>query len=133
MKTSSASYSNAVVKSKVQWQVRKPLASHTSLNKYGKVVSANSYSRRETLFQTMFFQTFPAIRVFTVTLFMEAWSNFILYLIKLIENSAKTVIINIIDVHRYKLRSSDKWFSLWGFALLNRYFLKRLTQHGGLK
>lgn len=133
MKTSSASYSNAVVKSKVQWQVRKPLVSHTSLNKYGKVVSANSYSRRETLFQTTLFQTFPAIRVFTATLFMEAWSNLILYLFKPIENLAKTVIADIVDVHQYKLRSSDEWFRLRRFTLFNCYFLKGLTPHGGLK
>lgn len=110
---------------------------------YEEAALVDGCSRIGALYKIVLPQALPAIGILTVTMFMETWNNFILPLVMLTKDSMKTVTVGIADLAFQTLNTN--WGvlmagSLLGavptvlvFVLFNRYFLRGLTLHGGLK
>jgi len=110
---------------------------------YEEAALVDGCSRIGALFRIGLPQALPAIGILTVTMFMETWNNFILPLVMLTRDSMKTVTVGIADLAFQTLNTNGgvlmAGFLLGAmptvlvFVLFNRYFLRGLTLHGGLK
>lgn len=112
-------------------------------SEYEEAALVDGCSQMGAIFRIVLPQALPAIGILAVTMFFETWNNFIIPLIMVTRDSMKTVSVGVADLAFQVLNVN--WGVLMAGSLLgalptvllyvafNRYFLRGLTLHGGLK